>query len=172
MDQMRRTLTAGLAALPALSLFGRATAAAEPLKISHQFPSGSATEGDFRDQLCRRFAAAIEKKSGGALTGQVYPGSSLMKVNSQFSALRKGALDLSLVPISYSGGEVPEVNIGLMPALVPSYEVARAWKNAEVGRSSRRSSTTRASSSSAGSGRPAASRAATVSSSRPRTRRA
>lgn len=107
---------------------------ATTIKISHQFPGGSATEGDFRDQLCRRFATDIEKKTNGALKAQVYPGSSLMKVNAQFSSMRKGALDMSLVPISYSGGEVPEVNIGLMPALVPSYEVARAWKTAEVGK--------------------------------------
>ena len=123
MNPLRRSIVAGLAAAPALSLFGRAAWAAEPLKISHQFPGSTGAEGDFRDQLCRRFAADIEKRSNGALKGQVYPGSSLMKVNSQFSAMRKGALDLSLVPISYSGGEVPEVNIGLMPALVPSYEV-------------------------------------------------
>jgi TRAP-type C4-dicarboxylate transport system substrate-binding protein len=38
------------------------------------------------------------------------------------------------VPLSYAGGEVPETNVGLMPALVPSYEVGAAWKNAEVGR--------------------------------------
>ena len=57
-----------------------------------------------------------------------------MKVNSQFSALRTGALDLSLVPLSYAGGEVPETNIGLLPALVPSYEVGSKWKNAEVGK--------------------------------------
>ena len=134
MNQLRRSIVAGLAAAPALSLLGRRAWAAEPLKISHQFPSGSDTSGDFRDQLCRRFAADIDKKSGGALKAQVYPGSSLMKVNAQFSSMRKGALDLSLVPISYSGGEVPEVNIGLMPALVPSYEVAAAWKSADVGR--------------------------------------
>ena len=134
MNNHRRTLLAGLAATPALGLLGRDAWAAEPLKISHQFPSGSETSGDFRDQLCRRFASEIDKKSGGALKAQVYPGSSLMKVNSQFSAMRKGALDLSLVPISYSGGEVPEVNIGLMPALVPSYEVANAWKTADVGK--------------------------------------
>jgi hypothetical protein len=36
-----------------------------------------------------------------------------------FQALRKGALDISLYPLSYAGGEVPETNIGLMPALVP-----------------------------------------------------
>ena len=134
MDRVRRSLVAGLAAAPALSMFGRSAWAAEPLKISHQFPSGTDTSGDFRDQLCRRFASGIEKKSGGAMKAQVYPGSSLMKVNSQFSSMRKGALDLSLVPISYSGGEVPEVNIGLMPALVPSYEIANAWKTADVGR--------------------------------------
>ena len=57
-----------------------------------------------------------------------------MKVNSQFSALRRGALDLSLVPLSYAGGEVPETNIGLLPALVPSYEIGSKWKNAEVGK--------------------------------------
>ncbi len=133
MDQKRRTVLAGLAALPAAAWVSSASAA-EPLKISHQFPSGSDTSGDFRDQLCRRFASEVEKKSGGAMKAQVYPGSSLMKVNSQFSSMRKGALDMSLVPISYSGGEVPEVNIGLMPALVPSYEVASAWKTADVGK--------------------------------------
>ena len=104
------------------------------LKISHQFPSGSLTEGDFRDRLCRRFAAEVEKRTSGALKASVYPGSSLMKTNAQFSAMRKGALDMSLVPLSYAGGEVAETNAGLMPALVPSYEQGAAWKTAEVGK--------------------------------------
>ena len=83
---------------------------------------------------CRKFAADVEKRTNGALKFDIYPNSSLVKVNSQFSALRKGALDLSLVPLSYAGGEVPETNIGLLPALVPSYEVGSKWKNAEVGK--------------------------------------
>ncbi len=116
--------------LPALT----ASAQTGGLKISHQFPGGTLTEGDFRDRLCRRFAAECEKRTGGALKSTVYPGSSLMKTNSQFSAMRKGALDMSLVPLSYAGGEVAETNIGLMPALVPSYEVGAQWKNAEVGK--------------------------------------
>jgi TRAP-type transport system periplasmic protein len=119
----------GVAPLSSLALAQEGT-----LKISHQFPGGTLTEGDFRDRLCRRFAADINKRSNGALKAAVYPGSSLMKTNAQFSALRKGALDLSLVPLSYAGGEVPETNIGLMPALVPSYEVGASWKNAEVGK--------------------------------------
>jgi len=124
--------SAGAAALG--SLAGATWAQAGTLKISHQFPGGTATEGDFRDRLCRRFAADIEKRSNGALKAAVYPGSSLMKTNAQFSALRKGALDISLYPLSYAGGEVPETNIGLMPALVPSYEVGAQWKTSEVGK--------------------------------------
>src|SRR5689334_348648 len=77
-------------------------AQAGTLKISHQFPGGSATEGDFRDRLCNRFASELQKRTNGALKAAVYPGSSLMKVNAQFSALRKGALDMSLVPLSYA----------------------------------------------------------------------
>lgn len=42
------------------------------LKISHQFPSGSLTEGDLRDRLCRKFAAEVEKRSAGALKASVY----------------------------------------------------------------------------------------------------
>jgi TRAP-type C4-dicarboxylate transport system substrate-binding protein len=130
----RRALVqaAAVAGIAPLATVSRAQA--DTLKISHQFPSGTIAEGDFRDRLCRRFAADIEKRSNGALKAAVYPGSSLMKTNSQFSALRKGALDLSLVPLSYAGGEVPETNIGLMPALVPGYEVGAAWKTAEVGK--------------------------------------
>jgi TRAP-type C4-dicarboxylate transport system substrate-binding protein len=98
------------------------SSAADPitLKISHQFPGGTITEGDFRDRLCRKFAEEIEKRTKGALKGSVYAGSSLMKTNAQLNAVRKGAPDLTLVPIAYSGGEIPELNIGLMPGVVTS----------------------------------------------------
>src|SRR3954451_739412 len=136
MNPSRRRWMTGAAATASLALAGvRVQAeAAGSLKISHQFPGGTIDQGDFRDRLCRRFAQDVEKRTGGALKFDVYPNSSLVKVNSQFSALRRGALDLSLVPISYSGGEVPETNIGLLPALVPSYDVGSRWKTAEVGK--------------------------------------
>ena len=131
----RRTFT-HFGAAASLGLFtSKARAqAAGPLKISHQFPGGSADVGDFRDRLCQKFGAEVEKRTKGGLKFQVYPGASLMKVIPQFSALRKGALDVSLYPLSYAGGEVPETNIGLMPALVPTYEVGAAWKTAEIGK--------------------------------------
>jgi len=136
----RRTMLAAAAAgalaapWPTPWIGGTARAQARQLKISHQFPGGTIDSGDFRDRLVRKFAADVEKRTNGGLKFDIYPNASLVKVNSQFSALRRGALDLSLVPISYSGGEVPETNIGLLPALVPSYDIGSKWKNAEVGK--------------------------------------
>lgn len=132
----RRKILAGLATAPALMTAPLVARGAEPrtLKISHQFPGGTVDTGDFRDRLCRKFAAEVEKRTGGALKFDLYPGSSLMKTVAQFSALRKGALDLSLYPLAYAGGEVPEVNIGLMPCLVTTYQQGFAWKKAPIGR--------------------------------------
>jgi len=120
-------------ALVASARLGSSAAAAQTLKISHQFPGGTIDEGDFRDRLCRKFAAELEKRTGGAVTAQVYANSSLMKTVAQFSAVRKGALDLSLYPIPYGGGEYAELNIGLMPGIVTSYEQGAAWKKSAVG---------------------------------------
>ena len=138
-NALRRQLLASSASLPLAGVIGygsnvNAQGATKTLNISHQFPGGTIQAGDFRDRLCRKFAESVEKRTKGALKFQVYPGSSLMKTNAQFSALRKGALDISLFPLPYAGGEVPELNIGLMPALVTSYEQAAKWKTAEVGR--------------------------------------
>jgi TRAP-type C4-dicarboxylate transport system substrate-binding protein len=131
----RRTVLSGALAAPALIASARlgSLAAAQTLKISHQFPGGTIDEGDFRDRLCRKFAVELEKRTGGAVTAQVYPNSSLMKTFSQFSAVRKGALDLSLYPMPYAGGEYAELNIGLLPGVVTSYEQGAAWKNSAVG---------------------------------------
>ncbi len=131
----RRHILAGAVAAPAIIAASRLGFAApgQMLKISHQFPGGTIDEGDFRDRMCLKFAAEIEKRTSGAIGAQVYPNSSLMKTVPQFSALRKGALDLSLYPISYAGGEFPELNIGLMPGLVSSYAQGAAWKKSPIG---------------------------------------
>src|ERR1700730_7182550 len=131
----RRNMLSGALAAPALIASARmgSLAAAQTLKISHQFPGGTIDEGDFRDRLCRRFGAELEKRTNGAVTAQIYLNSSLMKTVAQFSAVRKGALDISLYPISYAGGEYAELNIGLMPGLVSSYAQGAAWKNSAVG---------------------------------------
>jgi len=135
MSISRRHILMGAVAAPAVVAAARlgSAAPAQMLKISHQFPGGTIDEGDFRDRICLKFAAELEKRTNGALGAQVYPNSSLMKTIPQFSAVRKAALDLSFYPISYAGGEFPELNIGLMPGLVSSYAQGAAWKSSAVG---------------------------------------
>jgi TRAP-type C4-dicarboxylate transport system substrate-binding protein len=131
----RRHILASTLAAPAILRFGIGTAqAATTLKISHQFPGGTIDKGDFRDRLCRKFAAELAKRSGGEITAEVYPNSSLIKTKAQFSAMRKGALDISLYPLPYAGGEVSETNIGLMPGLVTTYDQGLRWKSQPVGK--------------------------------------
>src|SRR5947208_1083514 len=131
----RRHIIASTLAAPAILRFGTGTAkAATTLKISHQFPGGTIDKGDFRDRLCRIFVEEVGKRSGGEITAEIYPNSSLIKTNAQFSAMRKGALDISLYPMPYAGGEVPETNIGLMPGLVATYDQGLKWKTQPVGK--------------------------------------
>jgi len=128
----RRTTLGALLAAPVLPS-QPARAATRTLKISHQFPGGTIDQGDFRDRLVRRFAAEVQKRTNGELDFEIYPGSSLMKTVAQFSSMRRGALDMTLYPLAYAGGEVPEVNVGLMPCLVTTYEQGLAWKNQPIG---------------------------------------
>ncbi len=131
----RRRVLSGLIAAPAvLSLGSRTALAANTLKISHQFPGGTIDQGDFRDRLCRVFAKKVEEATKGDLKFEIYPNSSLMKTNAQFSAMRKGALDMSFYPFPYAGGEIHACNLGLMPCLVTSYEQGTKWKNADIGK--------------------------------------
>ena len=60
-----RSALAAPAAIAAMRL-GSTAMAAQTLKISHQFPGGTIDEGDFRDRLCRKFAAELEKRTNGA----------------------------------------------------------------------------------------------------------
>jgi TRAP-type C4-dicarboxylate transport system substrate-binding protein len=120
--------------LPAVLRFGTGTAhAATTLKISHQFPGGTIDKGDFRDRLCH-VRRRSRQAQGGEIAAEIYPNSSLIKTNAQFSAMRKGALDISLYPMPYAGGELPETNIGLMPGLVATYDQGLRWKKEPVGK--------------------------------------
>src|SRR4029078_496636 len=131
----RRHIIASALAAPTVLRFGIGTAhAATTLKISHQFPGGTIHKGDFPDRRGGMCAAEVTKRSGGEIAAEIYPNSSLIKTNAQFSAMRKGALDISLYPLPYAGGELPETNIGLMPGLVSTYDQGLRWKKEPVGK--------------------------------------
>lgn len=112
--------------------FAAPASAAGPLvlKISHQFPANT----DFRDTVARKFAQEVEKRTNGQIKFQIYPGASLYKATQQFEAMANGALDMSVYPLAYSGGKLPEANLTLMPALIKSYEQAYSWEKADIGK--------------------------------------
>lgn len=134
MHPRRTFLAASLAAVFALAIPPSWAQVPKVIKISHQFPGGTIDEGDFRDRLTRKFAAEVEKQTGGQLKFEIYPASSLMKPVPQWKALSTGALDMSLYPLAYAGGEFPEANLTLMPALITSYEQGMRWKEAPIGK--------------------------------------
>ena len=132
----RRTLiqAAGGGALTAL--FGSAHAQQAALKISHQFPGGTRDRGRLpRSPVPHASPPTSRSAATARSSAAVYPGSSLMKTNAQFSRDAQGrARHEPRSRCRMPAARCAETNIGLMPALVPSYEVGAQWKNAEVGK--------------------------------------
>ena len=58
------------------------------------------------------------------LSIRVYPGQSLFKAGDQWSALVRGRLDITALPLDYASGRHPEFSATLMPGLVKNHEHA------------------------------------------------
>jgi TRAP-type C4-dicarboxylate transport system substrate-binding protein len=48
--------------------------------------------------------------------------------------MAKGALDLSVFPLAYASGKIPELEITLMPCIIADVDQGMAWKNKEIGK--------------------------------------
>jgi TRAP-type transport system periplasmic protein len=130
-SQLRRFIVSVLASIVGVLCFVPiAGAAPMVLKISHQFPANT----DFRDQVARRFAQEVEKRTSGQVKFQIYAGASLYKPTQQFDALSSGSLDMSVYPLAYSGGKLPATNLTLMPALIENYQQAYNWEKEPIGK--------------------------------------
>ena len=104
------------------------------LRLSHQWPEPTGDEGDFRSVLAQRFADQVSEQTDGQVTVQIFPNSSLVKSTEQYDAMMQGAVDMSVFPLDYASGRVPEWSITLMPAMVRNHEEAQAWQDAEIGK--------------------------------------
>jgi TRAP-type C4-dicarboxylate transport system substrate-binding protein len=103
------------------------------LRLSHQWPEPTGDEGDFRAVLAQRFADQVSEETDGQVTVQIFPNSSLVKSTEQYDAIMQGAVDMSVFPLDYASGRVPEWSVTLMPTLVRDHDDAQAWKDAEIG---------------------------------------
>ena len=123
-----RVVWAAVAIVALMLMSSGMVGAAMTLKVSHQF-----AEGDVRDQLVKVFADNITKKLGKDIAFRIYPASSLYKPKEQWDAMKQGALDLSVFPLDYAAGKVPELSITLMPCSVSSMKQAMGWRDKPIG---------------------------------------
>jgi len=125
-------VTTCLSVVLALAIFLSPMCAADAsmtLKVSHQFAAG-----DVRDQMAHVFGDMVTEKTKGEIKFRYYPASSLFKAREQWDALRKGALDISVFPLDYASGKVPELSITLMPCAVTSVKQGLTWRNKPIGK--------------------------------------
>jgi TRAP-type C4-dicarboxylate transport system substrate-binding protein len=110
-------------------------AGAVTLRLSHQWPGASQGEGDFRAVLAQRFAQQVKERTNGDVTIKIYPNNSLIEdPEQQYQAMEQGTTDMSVFPLDYASGDVPEFSVTLMPAMVRNHAQAQNWQDAEIGR--------------------------------------
>lgn len=103
------------AAVAALALMGT-TASATELRLSHQW-----SEGDVRHQVAQMVADDVAA-AGVDLSIKIFPNQTLFKAREQYTPLSRGQLDMTVLPLSYAGGQQPAYNLTLMPGLVKNHD--------------------------------------------------
>ena len=103
------------------------------LKMAHQFPGGTADTGDFRDRLCRKFAAEVERRTNGTLRFEIYPENKLIRPEDYVDAFQKSSMDFCLTPMNNLFAKVPEVAVAQLPAVIRDYDQAMRWKGQPAG---------------------------------------
>ncbi len=104
------------------------------LRLSHQWPATEDGEGDFRAVLAERFSEEVEERTDGDVTVDLHPNNSLIEdPTEQYTAIRDGALEMSVYPLDYAAGDVPEFSITLMPSMVRNHAQAQNWAESEIG---------------------------------------
>lgn len=113
---MKKTLYAAVAGL-ALVASG-AVAQAEELRLSHQWSTK-----DVRHKVAQMVADDVAAADVD-LDIKIFPSKSLFKPREQYKPLSRGQLDMTVLPLSYAGGQQPAYNLTLMPGLVKNHDHA------------------------------------------------
>ncbi len=120
---MKLNLTATIAS--AALFAGALTANAEELRLSHQWSTK-----DVRHQVAQMVADEVAA-AGVDLEIKIFPSESLFKPREQYKPLSRGQLDMTVLPLSYAGGQQPAYNLTLMPGLVKNHDHAARLNQSE-----------------------------------------
>lgn len=113
---MKKTLYAAVAGLALIA--SGATAQAEELRLSHQWSTK-----DVRHKVAQMVADEVAAADVD-LEIKIFPSKSLFKPREQYKPLSRGQLDMTVLPLSYAGGQQPAYNLTLMPGLVKNHDHA------------------------------------------------
>lgn len=105
-----------LAVTTAFAFAGAANAA--ELRLSHQW-----SDKDIRHKVAKIVADEVAGANVD-LEIKIFPTQSLFKAREQYTPLSRGQLDMTVLPLSYAGGQQPAYNLTLMPGLVKNHDHA------------------------------------------------
>ncbi len=106
-------------AVAALALVSAGTLAhATELRLSHQW-----SNNDIRHKVAQMVADDVAA-AGVDLDIKIFGSQSLFKAREQYKPLSRGQLDMTVLPLSYAGGQQPAFNLTLMPGLVKNHDHA------------------------------------------------
>jgi TRAP-type C4-dicarboxylate transport system substrate-binding protein len=108
-----------LSAAATLALIaGAGLANAAELRLSHQW-----SNQDVRHKVAQ-IVADEATAADVDLDIRIFGSQSLFKAREQYTPLSRGQLDMSVLPLSYAGGQRPAYNLTLMPGLVKNHDHA------------------------------------------------
>lgn len=113
---MKMKFLATAAALASLAI--SSAASADTLRLSHQW-----SNKDVRHKVAEIVANGVASANVD-LDIQIFGSKSLFKPREQYRPLSRGQLDMTVLPLSYAGGQQPAYNLTLMPGMVKNHDHA------------------------------------------------
>ena len=113
MNTFLKAAVAGLALVATGSM-----ASATELRLSHQW-----SNNDIRHKVAQMVADEVAAADVD-LNIKIFGSKSLFKPREQYKPLSRGQLDMTVLPLSYAGGQQPAYNLTLMPGLVKNHDHA------------------------------------------------
>lgn len=113
---MKSILKTAVAAVALASVANLASAT--ELRLSHQW-----SNKDIRHKVAEIVANGVAEADVD-LEIKIFGSKSLFKPREQYKPLSRGQLDMTVLPLSYAGGQQPAYNLTLMPGLVKNHDHA------------------------------------------------
>ena len=112
---MKNLFASGVAAV---ALLAASAVSATELRLSHQW-----SNSDIRHKVAEIVANEVATADVD-LEIKIFGSKSLFKPREQYKPLSRGQLDMTVLPLSYAGGQQPAYNLTLMPGLVKNHDHA------------------------------------------------